>query len=483
MHSLWHRILPLLLILLTADALAATSSTLSPATTNNDDSCDIGFAPAATLLLPYFQVDVTGSAMTAHTTVFSVVNVSPYPQIARVIIWTDWSYPALTFNLFLTGYDVKGVDLRDLLVRGTVPSKIVPPGRLSEPNFGNPNHRLPDCDARKPPIPPGALDDVRAFLTTGHAYGGSLSCPSTPGQDVRVGSDHGANLAAGYVTIDVVSTCSATLPTSPRYFKEILFDNVLIGDYTAIDPSGTASGFAGGSPLVHIRAIPEGGGPGSIVPTRLPYTFYDRFTDIDANTPRTIDRRQPLPSAFAARWIDGGPTGFETTYAMWREALTGANASCADYASNDDIPAVELVRFDEHENAAVIGGSSALTKNQPRGFSAASLVAPYSGRFPLLYTTDFGGWAYLNLNNGGAAGSTYSATRAGFGSADAKGNQFPRNVSQNWVVVNMFAEDRYGVSFDAAWLGNGCSPAMPQTSSAKAGSVKGRVGPAPNVNP
>ena len=31
---------------------------LGPATTNNDDSCDIGAAPAATLLLPYFEVDL-----------------------------------------------------------------------------------------------------------------------------------------------------------------------------------------------------------------------------------------------------------------------------------------------------------------------------------------------------------------------------------------------------------------------------------------
>jgi hypothetical protein len=30
-----------------------------PTTTNNDDSCDIGVAPAATLLLPYFEVDFT----------------------------------------------------------------------------------------------------------------------------------------------------------------------------------------------------------------------------------------------------------------------------------------------------------------------------------------------------------------------------------------------------------------------------------------
>jgi hypothetical protein len=30
-------------------------------------------------------------------------------------------------------------------------------------------------------------------------------------------------------------------------------------------------------------------------------------------------------------------------------------------------------------------------------------------------------------------------------------------ASQNWVIVSMFAEGRYSVDFDAAWLGNGCS--------------------------
>ncbi len=466
----------LFLLLLTGNLFAATSSSIAPTTTNNDDSCDIGVGPAATLLLPYFQVELDGTASTARTTVFSVVNVSPSQQIARVTVWTDWSYPALTFSLFLTGYDVKAVDLRELLVTS---------GRLF-PSVPNPNHQqyaIEFCDTRTPQIPTSVLKDLRDMLTTGRGDGGAMNCSSATGEVVQVGSSHTANVAAGYVTIDLVASCLPVLPTSPAFFKDLLFDNVLIGDYQAIEPAGMGSGYAGGSPLVHIRAIPEGGAAGSIVPTRLPYTFYDRFTDIDETMPRTIDRRQPLPSAFAARWIDGGPTGFETTYTIWREALTSPGASCADYAANDNIPVAELVRFDERENAAVVGGSVTTSNTPRRGFAAASVVAPYSAQFPILYTTDFGGWAYLNLSNGGAPGSTYSAARAGFGTAAAKGNQYPRNVSQNWVVVNMFAEDRYGVSQDAAWLGNGCSPAMAPSSSAKAGSPAGRIGPAPNINP
>ncbi len=468
----------LLVLVLASTVSAATSSGVSPATTNNDDSCDIGVAPAATLLLPYFQADLTGDAPRARTTVFSVVNVSPYPQIARVTIWTDWAYPTYMFSMFLTGYDVKSVDLREFLLRGAIPTRIDPAGRFSYPNFANPRHKLKysdDCGARTPQIPPAMLADIRSLLTTGWAADATMSCVAGDGEVVHVGSDHGANTAAGYVTIDVVANCSTTLPTSPKYFtSEILFDNVLIGDYQVIEPSGTANGYAGGSPLVHIRAIPEGGPAGSIAVTRLPYTFYDRLTANDGSTPRTIDRRQPLPSAFAARWIDGGPTGFETTYTMWREAVTNGSAACADYASNDNMPVAELVRFDERENAAVLGGTIALTTNHPRGFSAASVVAPYSAQFPMIYTTDFGGWAYLNLSNGGH--STYSASRPGFES-----NDNIRGVSQNWVVVNMFAEGRYGVSYDAPWLGNGCSPAMPQTSSMKA--TTRRLGPAANVNP
>src|SRR5712691_5664143 len=65
-----------------------------PTTTNNDDSCDIGTAPAATLLLPYFEVDFRSTQTTARTTLFTITNVSRFSQIAHVVVWTDWSYAA-----------------------------------------------------------------------------------------------------------------------------------------------------------------------------------------------------------------------------------------------------------------------------------------------------------------------------------------------------------------------------------------------------
>src|SRR5438067_4344706 len=88
-----------------------------PTTTNNNDTCDIGNAPAATLLLPFFDVDFAAGT---RNTIFSIVNTSPEPQIAHVVLWTDWSFAALDFNIFLTGYDVQSISLRDIFANGQI---------------------------------------------------------------------------------------------------------------------------------------------------------------------------------------------------------------------------------------------------------------------------------------------------------------------------------------------------------------------------
>src|ERR1041385_931242 len=107
---------------LTSAAPNATfNNGLLPTSTNNDDTCDIASnAPAATLLLPCFEVDFTSAQNTARTTLFTIVNTSDLPQIAHVVVWTDWSFPALDFNIFLTGYDVQGINLYDLFSRGMI---------------------------------------------------------------------------------------------------------------------------------------------------------------------------------------------------------------------------------------------------------------------------------------------------------------------------------------------------------------------------
>ena len=59
-----------------------------------------------------------------------------------VTLWTDWAIPTLTFNLYLTGFDVERLDLREVLA-GAVPvtgAEVSPVGALSDP--GSP---FPGC--------------------------------------------------------------------------------------------------------------------------------------------------------------------------------------------------------------------------------------------------------------------------------------------------------------------------------------------------
>src|SRR5215212_2635070 len=147
-----------------------------PTTTNNDDSCDISTAPAATLLLPYFSVE---TATRAETTFFTVTNVTDLPQIAHVTVWTDYSYPVLDFNIFLTGYDVQAIDLYDIIVNGIIAptgpstggtSSNTTPGSISSANDANPNippGNLAACAALPGNIPPNLRADILSGLTVG----------------------------------------------------------------------------------------------------------------------------------------------------------------------------------------------------------------------------------------------------------------------------------------------------------------------------
>jgi hypothetical protein len=453
-----------------------------PTTTNNDDSCDIGVAPAATLLLPYFEVDFTNRT---QDTLFTITNVSRLPQIAHVTVWTDWSFPVLDFNIYLTGYDVQGISINQVLGgviaqnNGTGPTTAQSPlgalsaGFTANPNFAGGGASI-NCGSQPGQLNPALVAAVRSALTTGvYNPGGSAACPNP------VGGTH-AN-AIGYITIDVASNCSLALPTDPNYYAtSILFDNVLIGDYQQLGPAPfgtTASSFdAGGNAMVHIRAVPEGGPAGTPLAgaqTNLPYTFYDRYTPA---TNRTLDRRQPLPSLWAARYIQGGTGAFGTNFKIWREGF-GAGSCGASLALNGALPVAEVVRFDEHENP----NTSAPCTQSPCPTPTASTLpetsaANVSGaNFPVISSADVGGWMYLNLNNGGSTG--YSVTRnvggvptiiTGAGStsnlAPAGSATVGPRPSQNWVIVERFGSaaggNRLTVDFDAAWLGNGCSPAV-----------------------
>src|SRR5258708_12644930 len=79
---------PLSLAILIAATLVAPL-----ARAGNDDSCDIGVAPAATLLLPYFEVDFQSPPAKGRTTLFTAPNVRPVPQTAHLTVLTHAAFP------------------------------------------------------------------------------------------------------------------------------------------------------------------------------------------------------------------------------------------------------------------------------------------------------------------------------------------------------------------------------------------------------
>lgn len=446
----------------------------APATTNNDESCDIGTYPAATLLLPYFEVDEDPAG---ETTIFTITNTSAAEAIAHVVLWTDYSFPVIDFNIYLTGYDVQSINLNDVIWRGVIAPASgdkdfdgtgagdSPEGDESEEDA---SLDTSDCGGLPGDVPEFYQQRMQDAFTEGFVD----AVPGVSGSSCSsVGNVH-AN-AVGYATIDVVDLCSTGLPTDgDEYFEnEIRFDNILIGDYAQVN---STDDFAQGNPMVHIRAIPEGDGdtiadvgdPG----TNFDQTFYSRYQDLGGlDEPGTLDRRQPLPSLFAARWIQGGDTDFETYLKIWREGLTGADADCGDYEDNGFLLVTESVIFDEDENGEGIVGDEIII-SPPIGVDAittpeTALVAINDEDvFPQFDSGDLdgdiAGWVYLNLDNGSE-------------DAFADDNVF---ASQNWVVVSMRAEGRYSVDFDAAQLGNGCTPPAEVSEWSEGGDAE--IGPA-----
>jgi hypothetical protein len=407
------------------------------ASTDNDDSCDVGLLPAATLLLPYFEVDVDDPR--GETTIFTITNVSPSDQIARVTLWTDYSFPVVSFNIYLTGYDVQSINLFDVIERGIIAPEsgtgthLTGRGRYSDRN--------------------GAIDRTECARLPGQlseAYIVRMQSAFTEGTVPDLGDLQGCNNvgnehdnAVGYATIDLVRNCSANGPFSEEYWTEDLaYDNVLIGDHQQVHPRNN---FAQGSPLVHIRAIPEGGTleERRALPrkydARFPRTFYSRYQS--ASTPN-LDGRQPLPSTFVARWINGGASGFQTFFKIWREGKTGRTATCAIHDDNV-VKVMEIVAFDEQENAWGDIPESRVCTPITTEFTlpATSLTSVDDSPYPQPDNGAIAGWVYLNLDH----------------------CEHKAWASNNWVVSSIRAEGRYSVDMDAAALGNGCSPDTPMS--------------------
>src|SRR5260370_26506207 len=142
--------------------------------------CTLDKVPAATLLVPYFQVDLKNKKGKGADTLFSIDNASATAILVHVVIWSDLSVPVLNFNVYLTGYDVQTIDMRDVIdgflpqtasARQDPTDKISPKGPLSQDiNFASCNGTNPADSLSNPKLPPtnlsaAVIDQLKNSLT------------------------------------------------------------------------------------------------------------------------------------------------------------------------------------------------------------------------------------------------------------------------------------------------------------------------------
>ena len=382
--------------------------------------------PAATLLVPYFEVDIANAD--GVNTLFSINNASATAVLAHVTVWTDQSVPALDFDVYLTGYDVQTISLRDIFVNGNLPrtasdgqdpnDTISPQGPVSQDiNFAS-------CGVL-PYTNPAVSASFRAHLQAWFQGNQSPATGNCAGSKTRDG------ILRGYVTVDTVNACNLFFPSDFALYGPFLtYQNVLWGDVLYVNPS---ENFAQGETAVHIEACsPQ-------TPCFAPgdHTFYGRY-----NAATAADQREPLPTTMAARFLNGGPFSGGTDFIVWREANAAASGySCTlqGPASWYPLEATQIVIFDEEEqpvtNEDCPSGDPTceqevtIPNEAQRVDVAGDLLSPFNF-----------GWAYLNLQ--------HPDVIAAYGDDDA----------QAWVMTVMDAEGRFSVGFNGIQLDNANTP-------------------------
>jgi hypothetical protein len=409
----------------------------------------IDAVPAATLLVPYFEVDIANA--NGINTLFSINNASASATVAHVTVWTDQSVPALDFDVYLTGYDVQTISLRDIFVDGNVPVTASdgqdPKDTISPQGVVSLDTDYPSCAALPYPRPYVSAP-FRAHL---QAW---LQGNQSPATGNCAGSKQKDNILRGYITVDVVGACNLFFPSDWSFYGPVItHENVLWGDVFYVNP---AQNFAQGDTLVHIescggpKTVSQGVGLGSLsfpgsqyaacfapYAVAFEHTFYGRYNSLNAT-----DGRETLPTTMAARFVNGGGFDGGTDYLIWREANSAASGyPCTQQGPLSWYPleSTQIVIFDEEEQPVTSeqcpSGDPTCTQtilipNEANRIDvAADLLSPFNF-----------GWAYLNLQHPDIAYPD------------------PDTFAQMWLTATMDAEGRFSVGFSGIQLDNANDP-------------------------
>ena len=354
-------------------ACLVVAAVLAIATPASAITCTVDQRPAATLLVPYFQVSYNpdgtynGGGILARDTIVTIANASAAPMIAHVNVFTRESVLVLDFNVALTPFDVQAMRMSDIL-GGILPDTVNGDGEDACQRNAN-AAVYPDADGFlrvRPSVPATSQDNTQATTD----YQGVFNLASVR-DDLRRNCDDDLDLlAVGYIIIDHANYCNLSDPTDPNYYYNdaIGMENNLWGEIIF------TSGF--GIPTyalstVNLEADASIGDAAQLF--ALPVRSFDaRYWDVDDEFPPTAcpncgsgdpetdllisspwnvgfgDQREPLGLRWAARWFDAG-LDITSNFRVWR-AGSASNGNCLI-----EEPIVTLRFYDEDENTTSQG--------------------------------------------------------------------------------------------------------------------------------
>jgi hypothetical protein len=310
--------------------------------------------PAATLLVPYIVVDANVAGVpdvSGYTTLTVVTNVSSTKQLIHVTVYNAESVGVVDFDEVLTGYDVWTINWRDLVTGDfeLFDTGVFPGGFWTGTvgTVGSPFGPTTNVGASIPPIPPNNPQDSDYPVPTSTGCGfpwGNLTAYSNiivtklqapliswPTQDTDCDpattkdqipspaflTNLGVSPLFFYATIDSVKACNSLFPdVDPSYWDTALPDyngfsypgynsrsNVLTGYDFYLN---NTLNYSESLPTVNIEASAE------FVSTSNFY-YTKRFS---AGAASLLDDREPLPTAWAFNYFNGG--GITTEVAVWK---------------------------------------------------------------------------------------------------------------------------------------------------------------------
>jgi len=404
--------------------------------------CAIDNVPAATLLIPYFEVDFEKRhSKKLERTKITIVNTNPAPILAHVILWTDLSVPTFNFDIFLTGFDVQAFDVDRLFLDGVIPVASIP----DDVDFDT--SECTSCsESGCINFSPGndfTLEDL-LFAHIGNPVAF---------HDGQCMARRSGAVARGYITIDAANACSRLYPGDSGYFENGGTGVASNNNFLQATITTYSSKFLREVPAFAIEAGTSDG-----LSTDGNFTFYGRYNGFDAS-----DNRECGAGNWSVPYRKENK--FKTEVIVWRDSgVSQAPFDCGEDPDWYPLDTTQIVIFDQQEEFRELDGFPFPAETQRVSV----------GKKPLNSGSFRSGWAFFNLNASSAEverfGHGYVMARQRYKSrqGDAWGHQLASTICGEQVPSGMRAAAQRARKKNAQGSGRKskkirATPAIPRT--------------------